>query len=167
MTPVGTCVVNGQTSVYHQPAETVPINDGDVPYTATPAATSNYVTYASSAIFTDGAAVVRTFHSIRPTSLSTLRFPPSPPRSLLLIVLPALRSSSSPHLLRRLPATVPPRRSLPLIIPPHARTPSMQSQFSLPTLSSLCTAPSRCSSSMEISSLSSLQFMCIFVPRIS
>ncbi|KAJ7635577.1 hypothetical protein DFH06DRAFT_1272189 [Mycena polygramma] len=57
MTPVGTCVVNGQTSVYHQPAETVPINDGDVPYTATPAATSNCVTYASSAIFTDGAAV--------------------------------------------------------------------------------------------------------------
>ncbi|KAJ7614295.1 hypothetical protein DFH06DRAFT_1368564, partial [Mycena polygramma] len=57
MIPVGTYVVNGQTSVYHQPAETVPINDGDVPYTATPAPTSNCVTYASSAIFTDGAAV--------------------------------------------------------------------------------------------------------------
>ncbi|KAJ7673254.1 hypothetical protein DFH06DRAFT_1279704 [Mycena polygramma] len=57
MTPVGTYVMNGQTSVYHQPAETIPINDGDVPYTATPAPTSNCVTYASSAIFTDGAAV--------------------------------------------------------------------------------------------------------------
>ncbi|KAJ7676537.1 hypothetical protein DFH06DRAFT_1033961 [Mycena polygramma] len=57
MIPVGTYVVNGQTSVYHQPAETVPINDGDVPYTATPAPTSNCQTFASSAIFADGAAV--------------------------------------------------------------------------------------------------------------
>ncbi|KAJ6502840.1 hypothetical protein C8R47DRAFT_1183686 [Mycena vitilis] len=57
MIPVGTYVVNGQTSTYHQPAETVPINDGDVPYTATPAPTSNCVTFASSAIFTDGASV--------------------------------------------------------------------------------------------------------------
>ncbi|KAJ7226815.1 hypothetical protein GGX14DRAFT_627130, partial [Mycena pura] len=55
MTPVGEFVVNGVTSTYHQPAETDPI--GVVPYTATPAATSNCVTYQSADIFTDGALV--------------------------------------------------------------------------------------------------------------
>jgi len=55
MTPVGEYVVNGVTSTYHQPAETDPI--GVVPYTATPAATSNCVTYTSASIFTDGALV--------------------------------------------------------------------------------------------------------------
>ncbi|EIM85192.1 uncharacterized protein STEHIDRAFT_147739 [Stereum hirsutum FP-91666 SS1] len=51
MTPVGTYVVNGATSVYTQPAETVSITD--IPYTPTPAATSNCITYTSSALFTD------------------------------------------------------------------------------------------------------------------
>ncbi|KAH8817885.1 hypothetical protein DL96DRAFT_1623629 [Flagelloscypha sp. PMI_526] len=55
MTPVGTYVVNGVTSVYTQPAETVSI--GDVPYTPTPAPISNCVTFASSALFTDIASV--------------------------------------------------------------------------------------------------------------
>ncbi|KAJ7897002.1 hypothetical protein B0H13DRAFT_816069 [Mycena leptocephala] len=56
MTPVGTYVVNGVTSVYHQPAsESDPIDN--IPYTPTPAPTSNCVTYASAAIFTDGANV--------------------------------------------------------------------------------------------------------------
>ncbi|KAJ6592515.1 hypothetical protein B0H19DRAFT_1364994 [Mycena capillaripes] len=57
MIPVGTYIVDGVTSVYHQPAETVPINDGDVPYTATPAPSSNCVPFQSAAIFTDGASV--------------------------------------------------------------------------------------------------------------
>ncbi|KAJ7142653.1 hypothetical protein C8R44DRAFT_725988 [Mycena epipterygia] len=55
MTPVGTYVVNGVTSVYTQPAETDPI--GDIPYTATPAPTSSCVSFASAAIFTDGVGV--------------------------------------------------------------------------------------------------------------
>ncbi|KAJ6578279.1 hypothetical protein B0H19DRAFT_1122813 [Mycena capillaripes] len=58
MTPVGTYVVNGVTSVYHQPpSETIPINDGDVPYTPAPAPTSNCVPFQSAAIFTDGVSV--------------------------------------------------------------------------------------------------------------
>jgi len=55
MIPVGTYIVDGTTSVYHQPAETDPI--GVVPYTPTPAATSNCVPFQSAAIFTDGASV--------------------------------------------------------------------------------------------------------------
>ncbi|KAJ6507505.1 hypothetical protein DFH09DRAFT_1289050 [Mycena vulgaris] len=55
MTPVGTYVVDGATSVYHQPAETADL--GSIPYTATPAPSSNCVTFASSALFTDGASV--------------------------------------------------------------------------------------------------------------
>ncbi|KAJ7465110.1 hypothetical protein FB451DRAFT_1262659 [Mycena latifolia] len=55
MTPVGTYVVDGVTSVYHQPAETADI--GVIPYTPTPAPTSNCVTYTSAAIFTDGVGV--------------------------------------------------------------------------------------------------------------
>ncbi|KAJ7453326.1 hypothetical protein B0H11DRAFT_2071808 [Mycena galericulata] len=55
MTPVGTYVVNGVTSVYTQPAETADL--GSIPYTPTPAPTSNCVTYASAAIFTDAAGI--------------------------------------------------------------------------------------------------------------
>ncbi|KAJ7656552.1 hypothetical protein B0H17DRAFT_956080 [Mycena rosella] len=55
MTPVGTYVVDGQTSVYHQPAESVDI--GVIPYTATPAPSSNCVPFTSAAIFTDAAGV--------------------------------------------------------------------------------------------------------------
>ncbi|KAJ6583998.1 hypothetical protein DFH09DRAFT_1308703 [Mycena vulgaris] len=55
MIPVGTYIVDGVTSVYHQPAETADI--GVIPYTPTPAPTSNCVTYTSAALFADGAAI--------------------------------------------------------------------------------------------------------------
>jgi len=56
MIPVGTYVVNGQTSVYHQPAqETIPL--GDIGYTPTPAPSSSCTPFASAAIFTDGVGV--------------------------------------------------------------------------------------------------------------
>ncbi|KAJ7081586.1 hypothetical protein B0H15DRAFT_890125 [Mycena belliarum] len=56
MIPVGTYIVNGVTSVYHQPAqETIPL--GVIPYTPTPAPSSNCVTYTSAALFADGAAI--------------------------------------------------------------------------------------------------------------
>ncbi|KAJ7032732.1 hypothetical protein C8F04DRAFT_1184693 [Mycena alexandri] len=56
MIPVGTYIVNGVTSVYHQPAsETDDL--GVIPYTATPAPSSSCTPFASAAIFTDGASV--------------------------------------------------------------------------------------------------------------
>jgi len=55
MIPVGTYIVNGVTSVYHQPAETADL--GVLPYTATPAPSSSCTPFASAAIFTDGASV--------------------------------------------------------------------------------------------------------------
>ncbi|KAJ7581833.1 hypothetical protein C8J56DRAFT_793496 [Mycena floridula] len=58
MTPVGTYVVNGVTSVYHQPAETADL--GDIPYTPTPAPSSNCVQYQSAALFADGAQITVT-----------------------------------------------------------------------------------------------------------
>ncbi|KAF9068330.1 hypothetical protein BDP27DRAFT_1163691, partial [Rhodocollybia butyracea] len=55
MTPVGVYVVNGVTSTWTQPAETVSITG--VPYTPTPAASSNCVTIASASLYTDLASV--------------------------------------------------------------------------------------------------------------
>lgn len=66
MIPVGTYVVNGQTSVYHQPAETADL--GVIPYTATPAPTSSCTSFASAAIFTDGAAVTPAAGNVGVTS---------------------------------------------------------------------------------------------------
>ncbi|KAF7378491.1 hypothetical protein MSAN_00276500 [Mycena sanguinolenta] len=58
MMPVGTYVgADGQTSTYHQPAETDPIDYSDLPYTPTPAPTSSCTQFASSAIFADGVGV--------------------------------------------------------------------------------------------------------------
>ncbi|KAF7369487.1 hypothetical protein MVEN_00278400 [Mycena venus] len=58
MLPVGVYVgTDGQTSTYHQPAETVAIDYNNLPYTPTPAPTSSCVPYQSSVIFADGAAV--------------------------------------------------------------------------------------------------------------
>ncbi|KAJ6548574.1 hypothetical protein B0H19DRAFT_190524 [Mycena capillaripes] len=54
MIPVGTYVVNGQTSVYHQPGESTEIDYNNLPYTPAPAPTSNCVPFASAAIFTAG-----------------------------------------------------------------------------------------------------------------
>lgn len=51
MSPVGVYTTNGATSTYFQPAESLgPITT--VPYTATPAPSSNCVTYASTALYT-------------------------------------------------------------------------------------------------------------------
>ncbi|KAJ7581834.1 hypothetical protein C8J56DRAFT_832745 [Mycena floridula] len=69
MTPVGTYVVDGVTSVYHQPAETDDI--GTVPYTATPAAISNCVTYASAALFADGATITGAAAATSATAAAT------------------------------------------------------------------------------------------------
>ncbi|KAJ6622108.1 hypothetical protein B0H10DRAFT_2015296 [Mycena sp. CBHHK59/15] len=68
MTPVGTYVVNGVTSVYHQPAETADL--GSIPYTPTPAPTSNCVTFASAAIFTGGVSVTAASVSASATGAS-------------------------------------------------------------------------------------------------
>ncbi|KAF7325701.1 hypothetical protein MKEN_00420300 [Mycena kentingensis (nom. inval.)] len=58
MMPVGTYVgSDGQTSTYHQPAETVPIDYAALPYTPTPAATSSCTPFQSTALFTDIASV--------------------------------------------------------------------------------------------------------------
>ncbi|KAF7318559.1 hypothetical protein HMN09_00366200 [Mycena chlorophos] len=57
MTPVGTYVVNGATSVYTQPAESVSINFDQLPYTPTAAATSECTTFVSASLFTDIASV--------------------------------------------------------------------------------------------------------------
>ncbi|KAF8171069.1 hypothetical protein K438DRAFT_1982343 [Mycena galopus ATCC 62051] len=57
MTPVGTYVVNGVTSVYTQPAESVSIDYDALPYTPTPAATSSCTPYVSASVFTDGVGV--------------------------------------------------------------------------------------------------------------
>ncbi|KAJ7605026.1 hypothetical protein FB45DRAFT_994508 [Roridomyces roridus] len=51
MTPVGTYVVNGVTSVYTQPPEASPIDYDNLPYTATPAPTSSCVPYQSADLF--------------------------------------------------------------------------------------------------------------------
>jgi len=55
MSPVGQYVVNGVTSTWTPPAETVTITG--VPYTPTPAASSNCVTYTSASLYTDLASV--------------------------------------------------------------------------------------------------------------
>jgi len=58
MTPVGTYTgTDGKTSVYHQPAETDPIDYNALPYTPTPAAYSACTTFASASLFADIAAV--------------------------------------------------------------------------------------------------------------
>ncbi|KAJ7735610.1 hypothetical protein DFH07DRAFT_843385 [Mycena maculata] len=57
MIPVGTYVVNGATSVYTQPAETVPIDYNALPYTPTPAPSSNCVSFASADLFAAGASI--------------------------------------------------------------------------------------------------------------
>ena len=54
----GEYVVNGQTSSYAQPAESIPITS--VPYTPTIPASSNCVTYQSSAIFSSFASLFPT-----------------------------------------------------------------------------------------------------------
>ncbi|KAJ3728542.1 hypothetical protein C8R42DRAFT_654039 [Lentinula raphanica] len=56
MTPVGQYVSDGITTTWTQPAqETVPI--GTIPYTPTPAASSNCVTFTSASLYTDLASV--------------------------------------------------------------------------------------------------------------
>ncbi|KAJ7607978.1 hypothetical protein FB45DRAFT_763666 [Roridomyces roridus] len=57
MTPVGTYVVNGVTSVYTQPPEASPIDYDNLPYTATPAPTSSCVPYQSADLFAAGATI--------------------------------------------------------------------------------------------------------------
>ncbi|KAJ7049843.1 hypothetical protein C8F01DRAFT_1378115 [Mycena amicta] len=58
MTPVGTYTgTDGKTSVYHQPAETDPIDYNALPYTPTPAAYSACTTFASASLFADIASV--------------------------------------------------------------------------------------------------------------
>jgi len=54
MTPVGRYVTNGVTMTFTQPPEGVSVS---VPYVATPAASSQCTTYASSALYTDLASV--------------------------------------------------------------------------------------------------------------
>ncbi|KIK54481.1 hypothetical protein GYMLUDRAFT_900013 [Collybiopsis luxurians FD-317 M1] len=55
MVPVGQYVVNGVTSTWTQPAETVSITG--VPYTPTPAASSQCTTFTSASLYTDLASV--------------------------------------------------------------------------------------------------------------
>jgi len=55
MTPVGVYVSNGVTTTWTQPAETVSITG--VPYTPTPAASSECVTYTSASLYTDLASM--------------------------------------------------------------------------------------------------------------
>jgi len=55
MTPVGQYVVNGVTSTWTQPAETVSITS--IPYTPTPAASSNCIQYSSADLYNDLASV--------------------------------------------------------------------------------------------------------------
>ncbi|KAE9398361.1 hypothetical protein BT96DRAFT_36519 [Gymnopus androsaceus JB14] len=55
MTPVGVYVTNGVTTTWTQPAETVSITG--VPYTPTPAASSNCVTFTSASLYTDLASI--------------------------------------------------------------------------------------------------------------
>ncbi|KAF9068329.1 hypothetical protein BDP27DRAFT_1224439, partial [Rhodocollybia butyracea] len=56
MTPIGQYVSDGITTTWTQPSEeTVPL--GVIPYTPTPAASSNCVTYTSASLFTDLASV--------------------------------------------------------------------------------------------------------------
>ncbi|KAF7308085.1 hypothetical protein MKEN_01170900 [Mycena kentingensis (nom. inval.)] len=58
MTPVGTYTgADSKTSVYHQPPEDVPIDFSALPYSPTPAPSSSCTPFASTALYTDLAAV--------------------------------------------------------------------------------------------------------------
>lgn len=66
MSPVGVYTTNGVTSTYFQPPESLgPITT--VPYTPTPAASSNCVTYASSALYSGQPKPTGTISSVGTT----------------------------------------------------------------------------------------------------
>ncbi|KIK54479.1 hypothetical protein GYMLUDRAFT_77020 [Collybiopsis luxurians FD-317 M1] len=67
MVPVGQYVSDGITTTWTQPAqETIPL--GTIPYTPTPAASSNCVTYTSASLYTDLASVGVTSSPANPSA---------------------------------------------------------------------------------------------------
>lgn len=67
MVPVGQYVSNGITTTWTQPSEeTVPL--GTIPYTPTPAASSNCVTFTSASLYTDLASVGVTSTTANPSA---------------------------------------------------------------------------------------------------